>query len=221
MKKLLFTSFLLCFFSTVVAQVDTIYNKKHQKIPCKIIEINEFEIKYKIVGLDNGPMVIINKSSVIKYRLSNGFVEVLSPDELSLENEHAEILKNRTVIKIHPFSLVNQKVAVAFEKVIKVGMNLDVEVGYVNSNISRNTSFGGSPAFKTGAYIKPGIKFFLGQDYSVRGLKYAHPLKGRYVKLDLAISYLNFHDVYRYGYSQNYSAYYYTKSDLNVLAYFR
>lgn len=51
--------------------------------------------------------------------------------------------------------------------------------------------------FYTGAYVKPGVKFFLGQDYSIKGMKYAHPLKGRYIKLDLAFSYLNFQNVKR------------------------
>jgi len=54
-------------------------------------------------------------------------------------------------------------------------------------------------------YFKPGVKFFLGEDFSVKGLKYAHPLKGRYVKLDLAVSYINFQDLsFQYFSNNNY-----------------
>jgi hypothetical protein len=146
------------------------------------------------------------------------------PDELSLENEHKEILGNREVIKIHPFSFAFNHVSLAYEKVIKVGMNLDAEVGYINSSISQfqtlTPSGYGSP-FTTGAYIKPGLKFFLGQDFSVKGLKYAHPLKGRYIKLDLAFAYLNFQNVDRAMYSNTPPMYTYTvvSSDIAAFSY--
>jgi len=188
---------LFCFVSGLgYAQGDTLYTKKQQKIACKIFEINDYEIKY---GLKDGPMYIIDRSQVTKYQLSTGFTEVITPDELSIENEHASIMKNRSVIKIHPFSLINNQLSFAYEQVIKVGMNLDIEVGYVNSGLNKQPIFGRTlnNAFYTGAYLKPGVKFFLGQDYSVKGLRYAHPLKGRYLKLDLAVSYLNYENVGR------------------------
>jgi hypothetical protein len=114
----------------------------------------------------------------------------LIPDELSLENEHKEIIGNRQVIKIHPFSFAGNHLSFAYEKVIKVGMNLDIELGYINSSINKaSTIFGSRGAGNiTGFYLKPGVKFFLGQDFSVKGLKYAHPLKGRYIKLDLVVA---------------------------------
>jgi hypothetical protein len=34
----------------------------------------------------------------------------------------------------------------------------------------------------------------------VKGLKYAHPLKGRYVRLDVALSYITYNQVKRYDY---------------------
>jgi len=58
-------------------------------------------------------------------------------DELSLENEHKDILNNRSVIKVHPFSFATNHVSIAYEKVIKVGMNIDAEVGYINNSIQK------------------------------------------------------------------------------------
>lgn len=203
--KIVFFLLFSC-FGAGLAQTDTLYTRKNQKIPCKIFEINEYEIKY---GMVDGPMIVIDKSQVIKYRLSNGYTEILTRDELLVDNEHQEIIKSRAVIKIHPFSLINNQVSLAFEKVIKVGMNMDVEAGYINSEMNQyslfgnnnNFSYGASRPTSTGAYVKPGLKFFLGQDYSVKGLKYAHPLKGRYIKLDLAFSYLNYKNITsQYGY---------------------
>lgn len=213
MKKIILTSLLVFFVAMANSQTDTLYTKKHQKIACKITEIGEFDIKYTKDGIPNGPVYVINKSTVLKYTLANGYTELIVPDEMSIENEHADIIKNRRAIKINPFSAVNNQFSFSYEKVIKVGMNLDVELGYVNNSLNErpiiaNNSlnyqyynhygyYSPQPPFYTGAYVKPGVKFFLGQDYSVKGLKYAHPLKGRYIKLDLAFSYLNFQNVKR------------------------
>lgn len=242
MKNSILTLLLVFLVSIAFSQSDTLYTKKQQKIVCKITEIGEFDIKYTLADNPNGPIYVINRSGVIKYTLANGYTELILPDEMSIENEHSAIIKNRRAIKIQPFSFANNQVSLAYEKVIKVGMNLDVELGYINNSINRNPvinsntnlfnysyygyySYGyyqiPEKVFYTGAYVKPGVKFFLGQDYSIKGMKYAHPLKGRYIKLDLAFSYLNFQNVKRLDYSYNGSTgQYVTKStNINSFAY--
>jgi hypothetical protein len=208
MKKIAFSFVLILCVIISFSQSDTLFLQKNKKVACKIIEINEFEIKYRSAENLDGPIYIIDKSTVNRYKLSNGFTELFIPDELSIENEHKEILSNRQVIKINPFSFAFNHISFAYESVIKVGMNLDVEAGYINSEINPEVS----TLFKSGLnnsihnsgmYFKPGIKFFLGEDFSIKGLKYAHPLKGRYIKLDLAVSYINFQDL-----SHVYSSYY-------------
>lgn len=191
-------AFSFLFMSLVsLSQSDTLFLQKNKKIACKISEINEQEIKYKLASALDGPIYTVNKTSVTKYCLSNGFCELLVPDELSLENEHKEILGNRQVIKIHPFSFAGNHLSFAYERVIKVGMNLDVELGYINSGINKASGIFGSMGADNvnGFYLKPGVKFFLGQDFSVKGLKYAHPLKGRYIKLDLVVANIAYNKV--------------------------
>jgi hypothetical protein len=146
--------------------------------------------------MPDGPTYFIDRANVVKYCLSNGFCETVTQDELLVENEHKEIIGNRQVIKVHPFSYAFNYAAFAYEKVIKVGMNLDIEAGYINSDINSSSNiFGNAKVFNSGFYFKPGIKFFLGQDFNIKGLKYAHPLKGRYVKFDLAICNVNYNDL--------------------------
>ena len=223
MKKIVASLLLLCLCVVANAQSDTLYTKKQKKVICKITEINDLDIKYTLAGNSDGPVFVVSKATIYKYTLANGYTELIVPDELSLENEHMDIIKNRQVIKINPFCLVNTQISIAYEKVIRVGMNLDVEVGYINNSMNKNPlipnrSFGNQgyfyyggynntdPVFSYGGYVKPGIKYFLGQDYSVKGLKYAHPLKGRYIRLELALSYLNFQNIKRYEYLYSYAA---------------
>lgn len=222
MKKIIFSLVFACLALVGFSQSDTLYTIKNQKIPCKIYEINEFEIKYRMANVVDGPIYVVDKTTVRKYTLSNGFTEMLLQDEMSLQNEHREILGSRQVIKVHPFSFSANHISLAYEKVIKVGMNLDVEAGYINSGITTNNynlygnAYWGS---SSGVYIKPGMKFFLGQDFSVKGLKYAHPLKGRYFKFDLAISYLSFRNVSAYMYNNTYTQPVMVKTDINTIAY--
>lgn len=212
MKKILFFLSIIFISGNIFSQADTLYFQKNKKIACKIAEINESEIKYKLAANLDGPLYVVDKSTVIKYTLANGFTEMLVQDELSIENEHKEILGNRRVIKISPFSPAFNHVSFSYESVIKVGMNLDVEAGYINSEINPNYKlYGSSNLTSSGFYIKPGVKFFLGQDFSVKGLKYAHPLKGRYIKLDLAFSYVNYQ-----GLSLMYNNPYYTPSSITL-----
>jgi hypothetical protein len=219
MKKLL-CLFLLIAAGKIAAQSDTLYMSDGKKIPCKIYEISEYEMRYRIGG-ENGTLFVIDKFKVRKYVLANGYSEILLPDELSLEHEHADILRNREVIKFQPFGLAFNHITLAYEKVIKVGMNLDIEAGYVNSDINQTTgSMGMNYQYAhSGAYIKPGMKFFLGKDFSVKGLRYAHPLKGSYVKLELAFSYLEFQAVKGYLPSSVYNHNNYITTNVNTSSY--
>jgi hypothetical protein len=215
MKKLVAILTLILFSAGLRSQTDTLYFKNQTKLPCRIIEINEYDIKYNPKSTLDGPTVVISRNKVYKYVLSNGVSEILQADELSIETEHADILNNRTVIKIHPFSIMGNDLAFAYERVIRVGMNLDAEFGYINSNLNDHPFNGNYPSFYSGFYVKPGLKFFLGQDYSVKGMKYAHPLKGRYIKLDLAYGYIRYDNLTDYNYTNGN----FIKSDYSTNAY--
>lgn len=235
MKKLGFIFLFMVLLFTGYSQSDTLYLKGNKKIPCKITEIGEAEIKYKTPDNLDGPVYVVSLNKVYKYSLAIGTSVIVTPDELLIENQHSEILSARSVVKIHPFSFVNNQISIAYEQVIKMGTNLDVEAGYINNGIMPNTSGGnfytstGQQAPLNGFYLKPGVKFLLGQDYSLKGMKYAHPLKGRFFRLDLVVSYMNYQDVAS-TISQTYSSspvppYTQTitattrNSDINVLGY--
>lgn len=184
-----------------IAQVDTLFNKKGEKIPCKITEIGEEDIRYLNVDEYDGPVYVMSKIKIYKYVLANGKEVMVVPDELSVEHHHSSIMHKRSVIKIHPFSKINQSFTMAYEQVLKVGTSICVEAGYVNNSLSVQNyqSFfpgvdGQIPDLE-GFFIKPGYKFLVGQDYSLKGMKYSHPLKGRFISLEVAFSYLGYNDV--------------------------
>ncbi len=201
MKKLGFLFLFMVQLAAGYAQTDTLHLKGNKIIPCKITEIGETEIKYKTPDNLEGPVYVVSVNKVYKYTLAVGTSVIVTPDELLIENQHSEILNARSVVKIHPFSFVNNQISFAYEQVIKMGTNLDVELGYINNNImpgSASIDFytsTGKPSPMSGVYLKPGVKFLLGQDYSLKGMKYAHPLKGRFLRLDVVLSYMNYFNV--------------------------
>jgi hypothetical protein len=48
--------------------------------------------------------------------------------------------------------------------------------------------------------MQAGVKFLLGQEYYIKGMKYAHPLKGRYIRIDAIASDLSLKNIYGYSY---------------------
>lgn len=202
MMKKIISLFFICISALCFSQSDTLYLLSNKKITCKILEINDLEIKYRPVENSSGPLYIIDKSTVYKYSLSNGFSEQITKRETQVWNNtpveatRKEVKDNYQSIKLSPFSFAFSHVSLAYEKVIKKGMNAEVTVGYSNSGINPDemdlfkTGYNKGSNY-TGAFIKPGIKFFFGEEYSDKNIKYAHPLSGRYIKLDLALSYLN------------------------------
>lgn len=195
MKKAIFLMLVLNACFDVFSQSDTLYTLNKKKIPCKIYEISDYEIKYRAGSFD-GPIVVTDRTNFYKYVLSNGYSEIFVPDELMIENQHQDILGNRQVVKIHPFCFANNQVSLSYEKVLKVGTNFDMEMGYINSSITEYPIFGGNNMsrnfFNSGFYMKPGVKFLLAPSYPTKGLKFTHPLKGSYVRLDLCMSVINF-----------------------------
>jgi hypothetical protein len=117
--------------------------------------------------------------------------------------------KKPIVIKIQPFSVLKNQLSFAMETILKPGVrNTDIEIGYINSKILPNPFVGLRPNFynsqnhlaqNSGVYLKAGVKFLIGKDFSKAAIKNASTLNGRYVKVDIACSYLNFQDVIRYG----------------------
>jgi hypothetical protein len=224
MKKFLVLSLFFVFIAggKLFAQGDTLITKNREKIPCKIMEISETEIKYKKASYMDGPSYTMDKNKLSYIIYANGEKELVKEDELSI-NKTAEIIDRRRAIKIEPFAPTMNKFVVGYEQVLKVDMNLEIKAGLINSHLAQNGSmfsnYGNS--FTSGGFFKGGVKFLLGQDYYIKGMKYAHPLKGRYIRIDAILSSFKTQSVPFNATIPNGSYYGYVigKTDINTTAY--
>ncbi len=197
-----FISFLVIFIgivSTLNAQ-DTLFLKMNKMIVCQITEIGIDEIKYKAFDNLEGPMYVIRKNDVLKIVFKNGKEEFILPDEMDMNKEEAILDKNQ-VIKFAFLSPLFDHVQFIYERKIKMTQNLETRVGLIG--------FGNENMYddeRQGIYIAGGVKFLLGTDYYIKGMRYLHPLKGSYLKPEITISVYDFNKEVRYYYGWNYPA---------------
>ncbi len=197
MKKFctLFILVFLCSFSSRISAqttsdpkpvvMDTLITLKNEKIVGKITKVTETEFEYKKSLEPDAPIYTISREKIKEIRWGNGSKELVMPDEMSVNKEH-EILDKRSDIQFHFFSIVTEKLSFTYEHVIKVGINLEVTAGLINNTMIKQPITGSSNDLLTqGAMLGAGVKFLLGQDFYLNGMKYAHPLKGRYIKPEI------------------------------------
>jgi hypothetical protein len=74
MKRTIILFVITCFSLTVSAQ-DTIFTKRGQVIPAKILEVSETNVSYKKQAYQDGPTFVIEKNKVAKIIFGNGTID--------------------------------------------------------------------------------------------------------------------------------------------------
>jgi len=190
MKKLFFVVIALLLTTSLFSQ-DTIYKKNNQIINCKIIEIGLIEIKYVIPEKYKDVVMVIAKDDISKIKYENG-EEQTFVNEMYNKNSYADNKIN--AIKFHVFSPLYDYLSVSYERSLKAGRSIEGTLGIIGIGYDPLKE---SPV---GMFAKVGYKFIKSPDFYVRGMKYAHLLKGTYFKPEIAFStYSVKNSIYNYG----------------------
>jgi len=179
----------LCFSNSIFAQAlnDTLITKNNEQIICKITKITDYDIEYKKSIAADAIIYVISKEKVRQIHFSDGTVEVITRDEMEM-NAETEILDKRQTIKFHFFSPFNDHLAVTYERSLKMGTNVEATFGLINNSMFNFDLFESHDGLSQGAFVKFGPKFNLGNSYYMKGMKYSHPLKGKYFKPEIILS---------------------------------
>ena len=169
-----------------IVKMDTMVTVKGGFIIGKIVKVTETEIEFKKEIDADAPIYVVDKSKLKEIRWGNGKVEKVEQDEMDVNKEFS-IIDLRSAIKFNFFSLVNDQVTFTYEHTLKVGYNAEVSVGIINNSMLKY-SFNSGSNLTQGVLAKAGVKYLLGTDYYIKGLKYTHPLKGRYLKPEISYS---------------------------------
>ena len=178
MKKLLLV--LIIFFPaiTICAQ-DVIYKKNNQTINCKIIEIGLVEVKYLIPEKYKEVVLVIAKDDILKIKYANG-EEQTFVNEMYDKKSYSDNKLN--AIKFHVFAPLSDYLSLSYERSLGAGRSIEGTLGIMG------IGFDPLNVHPEGVFAKFGYKFIKSPDFYLRGMKYAHLLKGAYFKPEIALS---------------------------------
>jgi len=148
----------------------------------EIIELGIDEIKYRPYNYPDSPIIVIDKSKVVKAVTKYGKVYTFND---GFNNDDLYKMQRKNAIKFGLFSPLVTTFQFGYERSIKPGQSIEVTVGIIG--------FGADPAEINpgGAYLKAGFKFINSPDYYIKGMRYSHILKGGYAKPELVFSFFS------------------------------
>jgi hypothetical protein len=186
---------------------DTLYKRNGEIVVAKVIEISPDYVKYITPGNDN-PVIAIDKDDLIKIVFANGLVQRMVPEMINPEH-YSDQKKN--AIKIDFLSPMFYHTTIVFERSIKPGISWETGASIVG--LGHNPDDSGIES-ASGVVWSAGIKLIKSPDYYLKGMRYAHILKGGYIRPQIWLGYFeetSKHEVY----NSNTYPYYYTESVKN------
>jgi hypothetical protein len=170
------------FFYTLLVNGQDYIRIGRDSIPCKVEEIGLDEIKYKSFDNPDGPLNVIEKRRVTEIVYENGKHEFFYQDEYDA-NPEIKIRNKTHAVKFEFLSPLNHTLALGYEQVNKIGMNMEFKLGIIGAS-----SMGEDGQDPRGFYLKAGLKFLTSPTYYQKGTKYSHGLKGFYIKPEIIYS---------------------------------
>ena len=193
MKKFTFLSFALCLFTTALFAQDKIYKKRGPVINAKVIEIGVDEIKYKLTDAPDGPIYVVDKSSLKEIKYADGRVEKFEVSYKDPENYEGQLTK---AIKINFLSPLNGYTEIGFEKSLTPLKGYELNFGIIGAGkntVSESYYYNGSylpykrNAF--GFFADAGYKFKKLPTFFNRGMRMTHVMQGSYIKPTFTLGY--------------------------------
>ena len=196
MKAFIFLS-TIAFFIIITTNLhgqDQIIKKDQTVIQCKVKEIGIDAIKYTVPEYPSDLIFSIDKSQLIKIIFSNG-QEMLFQEEMFNPNNYVDNKKN--AIKIDFLSPLTGKTTFSFERSIRPGRSWEATLGIIGLGVDVADNKA------AGAFTRLGYKFLKSPDFYLRGMRYAHILKGSYIRPEFSLGYYTYERTY-YDYSISY-----------------
>ena len=176
-----------CFF-TMQAQ-DRIVKRDGETIICKVREVGSEEIIYSLAEYNFEVQFSILKSRIDRILFENGLELVIDHAEAaraSAETNSADLflIQNKNAFKLQFLSPLSGVTALSYERAIKPGQAFEVTAGFIGLGFN-------NPDDAAGMGLKVGYKFIRSPDYYLKGMRYAHILKGGYVRPELVLANYN------------------------------
>jgi hypothetical protein len=182
---------------TTTAPQDTLVKRNGEKIVCKVKEIGTSEIKYSSPEYNADLLFAIGKNDIDYIVFANGKVQKFDRtayNDETIEKNSRDLYQNqhKIAVKTDFLSLATNTTSLTFEKCLRPGQSVEFSLGAVG------LGFGDLDEKASGILFRGGYKFMRNPDFYMKDMRYAHILKGRYIKLEFDFASYSAKDDYAY-----------------------
>lgn len=150
------------------------------------------QVKYTLPNYPPDVLFTLEKNKISKVVFENG-QELDFVDEM--KDPESYIGQKKNAIKIDFLSPLTGNTTFSYERSLKPGRSIEGGIGIIGLGIDPNDI---NPA---GMFFKFGMKFIKSPDFYLRGMRYAHILKGSYFKSEIMFGFYS-KDEEAYGWEQ-------------------
>jgi hypothetical protein len=183
LKSILIVFLSIFILSSLSQAQDKIFKKNQEVIECKITEVGTDYVKYFLPDYPDDVLFSIDTDKIRKIVFSSGkekyFIEELKNPENYTDNK-------KNALKLDFISPLTGNTTFAYERSLKPGRSMEATLGIIGLGI------GISDLRQAGAFMKFGYKFLKSPDYYYKRMRYAHLLKGSYVRPEIGFAYYSY-----------------------------
>lgn len=185
-KVYIISVFLMILSVQVLNAQDRIIQRNGNLIECRVEEIGSEEIKYILPEYGPDLQFGIRKSKVDRIIFANGremFIDHLENARETTEKNSADLffVQRRNAVKMAFLSPLTGVTAFSYERALRPGRSIEFTMSLIGLGFN-------NPENAAGVGLKAGYKFIRSPDHFIRGMRYAHILKGGYVKPELSFA---------------------------------
>ena len=193
MKKIIPALFIFVFFTTHLFAQDKIYMLRGLVINARVIETGTDEIKYILFDSPDGPVYVVDKSSINRIEFADGRIEKYKLSFKDPANYEGQL---RKAVKINFLAPLLGYSQFSFEKSVSPLKSYEFGLGIIgagkNSQADQYYVNGQNETYRRnalGAFVEAGYKFNKLPNYINKGTRMSHILQGTYVKPTVTLGY--------------------------------
>jgi hypothetical protein len=166
-------------FPSIQAQ-DLIIKRNQDTIYCDIKEMGTESVKYLLPDYPDDVLFAVDNDKVLKVIFENGQEKIFMTEMENPEN-YSDNCKN--AIKFDFLSPLTGNLTFTYERSLKPGASFEGTLGIIGLGVNVGNRHA------RGTFFKFGYKFIKSPDFYFNKMRYAHILKGGYVKPELSAGY--------------------------------
>lgn len=175
----------ICLYGAFTATAqDKLFFRSGEELKVRVVEFGVSEVKYRLYEAPaDAPVHAVEKYKILKVVLETGEEFTYSPDDL-LDPFNYEGQKTKA-IKVGFLSPLNNVISASFETSLRPGRSLEFGLGYIGAGFANNYENA------RGMTVNFGYKLINIRDNPTSNGRYAHLLKGFYIKPELIFAAYN------------------------------